>query len=115
MKKNLTCIVCPIGCSLVITFNENNEIIDVSGNTCPRGKKYAISECNNPERVVTTTIRCSNGDVLPVKTSCPIPKDKMFECMKIINSHTCKLPVNIGDVLIKDVFGANIVACKNIQ
>lgn len=115
MKRNLTCIVCPIGCSLEIELDENNKVISVEGNTCPRGEKYAISECTNPERVVTTTIMCDNSLVLPVKTNKPIPKDKIFECMEIINKHTCKLPVKIGDVIISDVFGADIVATKNME
>ena len=115
MKRNLTCIVCPIGCSLEIELDENNNVLSVKGNTCPRGEKYAKSECTNPERVVTTTIMCDNSLVLPVKTNKPIPKDKIFECMEIINKHTCKLPVKIGDVIISDVFGADIVATKNME
>ena len=34
--KDLTCIGCPLGCSLVVTM-ENNEVTSVTGNTCPRG------------------------------------------------------------------------------
>ena len=115
MKRNLTCIVCPIGCSLEIELNDNNEVVSVTGNTCPRGPKYAISECTNPERVVTTTVMCENGQVIPIKTNKPIPKSKIFECMQIINKHTCKLPVRIGDVIIADVFGSDIVATKNME
>ena len=111
MKRNLTCIVCPIGCSLEIEIVDG-KVIDVKGNTCPRGKNYAISECTNPERMVTTTIRCENGTVIPVKTSKPIPKDKVFECMDIINNHVCKLPIKMNQILIEDVFGANIIATK---
>ena len=112
--RNLTCIVCPIGCSMEVEIVDG-EVISVTGNTCPRGKNYAISECINPERMVTTTIRCENGKVLPVKTDKPIPKDKVFECMNIINNHICKLPVKIKDVIIEDVFGANIIATKNMD
>jgi CxxC motif-containing protein len=115
MKRNLTCIVCPIGCSLEVELDENNNVLSVTGNTCPRGAKYAVSECTNPERVVTTTIMCDNGQVLPVKTNRPIPKSKIFECMAIINKHTCKLPISVGDIIISDVFGADIVATKNIE
>ena len=67
MKRNLTCIVCPIGCTLEVELIDG-KVVSVKGNTCPRGEKYAISECTNPERMVTTTIRCENGKVLPVKT-----------------------------------------------
>ena len=114
MKRNLTCIVCPIGCSLEVEIVDR-EVISVTGNTCPRGEKYAVSECTNPERMVTTTVRCENGMVLPVKTDRPIPKDKVFECMNIINNHICKLPVKVKDIIIEDVFGANIIATKNME
>ena len=114
MKRNLICIVCPIGCEMEVTIDENG-IINVVGNNCPRGQKYALTECENPERVITTTILCNNGKVLPVKTSRPIPKDKIFDCMKIINENICQLPVSIGDVIISDVFGANIVATSNAK
>ena len=114
MERKLTCIVCPMGCSLTVDI-QNNEVIEVYGNTCPRGKVYAINECTNPVRVVTTTMRCDNGKVIPVKTSTAIPKDKIFECMRIINNHICKLPVKVKDVIIKDVFGADIIATKNME
>lgn len=114
MKRNLICIVCPIGCEMEVKIDENG-IINVVGNNCPRGQKYALTECENPERVITTTILCNNGKVLPVKTSRPIPKDKIFDCMKIINENICQLPVSIGDVIISDVFGANIISTKNME
>lgn len=112
MKKALTCIVCPMGCSLEIEM-EGNKVLSVTGNTCKRGEEYAISECTNPVRTVTSVVRCSNGDMLSVKTDAPIPKEKIEECMKIINSAHPDLPISIGDVIIKDVFGCNIVATQN--
>jgi len=108
MKKELTCIICPIGCQL--TAEKNGDEIKVSGNTCPRGEKYAKDELICPKRTVTTTVKCSDGSVLPVKTKAPIPKEKMKECMEIINRATALLPIKLGDVIIKDVFGTDIVA-----
>lgn len=108
MKRNLTCIVCPMGCALTVTI-ENGVITDITGNTCPRGEKYAHDECTNPARTVTSTILGDNGKPIPVKTDRPIPKDKVFECMEIINRTTIKTPVKTGDVAIRDVFGSNIV------
>ncbi len=112
MKRELTCIVCPVGCSLVAE-TENGKIVSVSGNTCPRGKKYAEDECTNPMRTLTTTVKCSNGQVVSVKTDKAIPKDKIFECMKIINNTITDLPVSVGDVIIENVFGSNVVATEN--
>ena len=48
-----------------------------------------------------------------MKTDRPIPKEKMAECMAIINSAVAQCPIAIGDVIISDVFGSNIVATQN--
>lgn len=110
--RELTCIVCPRGCQLSVEL-DGNAVIGVSGNICPRGKVYAENECTNPQRTVTTTIKCSDVSVVPVKTDTTIPKSEVENCMRIINSTIAQLPVKIGDVLIKDVFGSNIVATDN--
>ncbi|MBE7014788.1 MAG: DUF1667 domain-containing protein [Ruminococcaceae bacterium] len=112
MKRELTCIICPQGCSLLVDF-EDGKVLSVTGNTCPRGVKYAESECISPKRTVTSTIRCDNNSVVSVKTDRPIPKDKVFSCMKIINKKIATLPIVKGDVIIENVFGANIVATQN--
>ncbi len=116
MKRELTCIVCPMGCPLVVEL-DGKKVISVSGNTCPRGAKYAEAECTNPERTITTTMRCENGEVVPVKTNTPIPKEKMFDCMKQINNTVVKLPVKRGNVLIEGVVetDADIIATADIM
>lgn len=110
--RELTCIVCPRGCQLNVEL-DGKAVLGVSGNVCPRGKIYAENECTNPQRTVTTTIKCSDGSVIPVKTDRTIPKSEVKNCVKIINSVIVQLPVTMGDVLIKDVFGSNIVATDN--
>lgn len=114
MTREMICIVCPMGCHMEVTL-ENGQVADVKGNTCPRGKKYAESECTAPMRTVTTTVMCENGALLPVRTDRPVRKEDMFKVMEIVNSHIAPLPVKIKDVIIKDVCGANIVAAKNID
>ena len=52
--KNFVCIECPKGCRLSIDENLN-----VTGNTCIRGKKYAINEVTCPKRIITSTDRKS--------------------------------------------------------
>ena len=42
-KRELTCIGCPLGCSITVTL-ENGEIKDVTGYTCKRGHDYARKE-----------------------------------------------------------------------
>lgn len=114
MKRELTCICCPMGCKITAELN-GGQIVSISGNTCKRGEEYAKNECTNPLRTVTSTVMTKNGVPLPVKTDRAIPKDKIFECMKIINGATAVTPVKTGDVIVKDVFGGNIVATADMN
>ena len=71
MKTTMTCINCPIGCTL---FVEDGV---VTGNLCKRGYEYAIQELSNPKRIVTSTVS-TNGIIrsrLSVKTDRPIKKN----------------------------------------
>lgn len=112
MVREMTCIVCPLGCTLRVEQKEDGRVL-VTGNTCPRGAKYGEDECTNPQRTITTTLRCEDGSMIAVKTDRTIPKEKMFEAMEQINGTVVKLPVTIGDVLIENVFGSNVVATQN--
>lgn len=114
MKKVITCIVCPRGCTM--TADIQGENITVTGNSCARGEKHAIGECTNPVRSLTSIIRVSNREdtMVSVKSAAPIPKEKMFEIMDRIHETAVEAPVKIGDVLIHDLFGADIVATKEI-
>ena len=113
--RNITCIICPRGCGL--TVEETADGLKVLGNVCPRGEKYAIEECTHPVRTVTSFIRVENREdtMVSVKTSAPIPKESMFEAMKMIRSAKAKAPVAVGDVLLANVFGADIIATKSID
>lgn len=115
MKRELTCIVCPRGCALSVELDDNGGVISVSGNICPRGKTYAINECTNPQRVVTSTVRCADGCVVSCKTSSTVPKGLMFEVMKAINTTIAPSDVKIGDVVIENVLGtgADVVITSN--
>ena len=112
--RELTCIVCPRGCQLRIEL-EDQKVVGVSGNMCKRGVAYAEAECTCPTRTVTTTVRCESGKVVSVKTSAPVPKSKVFDVMKEINSITAPNGVKIGDVIIKGVAGtdSDVVATSN--
>ena len=108
--KGLTCIECPMGCSITVRLVDG-VAVEVSGNNCVRGKLYAENEVVCPKRVITTTVRLSNGEVVPVKTTAPVDKSKVFEIMQKINKVVANLPVRIGDVLVEDIgCGASLVA-----
>ena len=116
--KEMTCIVCPMGCPLKVMM-DGNEVVSVTGNTCPRGKKYAITEVTAPRRVLTSTVRVEGGHLplCPVRTRGDIPKGLLFDAMKEVNALVIQAPVAIGDVLIPDICGTGVplVACRNIH
>ena len=116
--KEMTCIVCPMGCPLKVMM-DGNEVVSVTGNTCPRGKKYAITEVTAPRRVLTSTVRVEGGHLplCPVRTRGDIPKGLLFDAMKEVDALVIQAPVAIGDVLIPDICGTGVplVACRNIH
>ena len=116
MKKELICIVCPLGCTLCAEV-ENGEVRAVTGNTCPRGAAYAKAELLHPTRTLTSTVRLSNRTtLLPVKTSCPISKEKMMAAMAVLRDVCVAAPVHIGDVICKDLCGeADLIATADVE
>lgn len=116
-KKELICIVCPVGCRLEV--DQNGDDIKVSGNQCKRGEKYAIDELTNPLRMVTSSMKVDGGDLplVSVKTKKPIPKNLINEALKQIKNESSSAPICGGDVLIKNVAGTDvdIVATRNIH
>lgn len=114
MSKSFVCIVCPRGCMLTIDDNLN-----VTGNTCMRGKDYAISEVTNPVRTITSSVRVSNREdcLVSVKTDKPVPKGMIMQVMDEINKASVTAPTRIGDIAIKDILGlgVNVLITKEIK
>lgn len=113
--RNLTCIVCPRGCQLTVSFDAEGKIAGVTGNACKRGVVYAENECTHPMRTVTSTVKCSDGGIIAVKTSDVVPKERVFDVMSAINKTLAEGGAKIGDVIIRDVcgLGVNVVATSN--
>ena len=115
--RELTCIGCPLGCSITVTMN-GTDVVSVTGNTCPRGDAYARKEVTNPTRIVTSTVRVQGGvsPMVNVKTASDIPKAKIFECANALKNVAVTAPVKIGDVVLSNVAGTgvDVVAAKNI-
>lgn len=112
--RELTCIVCPRGCHLVVTL-EGGVPTAVTGNACPRGAAYAEAECTHPVRTLTSTVRVADGRVLAVKTNAPIPKEKLFEAMADVNRVVAPVSTKEGDVLLPHICGtdADLVATED--
>ena len=100
---DMICIRCPMGCRMTAAV-ENGAVISVKGNTCRRGKEYAMTEAVAPMRTVTSTVLALGGvrPVVAVKTVPEVPKDRIFDVMDAIRHITAAAPVHIGDVLLKN-------------
>jgi len=109
-SRKVVCVLCPLGCKIRIELDEEGNILSISGNKCPRGEGYAKDEIKDPKRVVTTSVKVLDGELplASVKTDGPIPKKYIFELMKILKSVEMKAPVNVGDVVVRNIFETNV-------
>lgn len=114
MKREITCIVCPRGCRL--TADIQGENITITGHSCPRGEKHAMDEILHPVRSLTSIVRVSNrvDTMVSVKTAAPIPKGEMFAIMERIHETAVEAPVHLGDVIIDNICGTQVVATKTV-
>jgi len=112
----MICICCPIGCNLQVEKTPDG--FAVTGNKCPRGEQYAIEEMTAPKRILTSTVKITGSSypVISVKTSNPIPKEKIFAIMEIFSDIEVKAPIHVGDIIVKNIAntGVDIVATKTL-
>ena len=121
MSKNATetlqfnCTTCPSECLLTVEVERDAdgavvEVRSVTGNSCPRGDKFAHQELICPMRVLTTTIAVSGGDeaLLPVRTAEAIPLALHAQAMNLIRGLVINAPIRIGDVVLEDLLGTSI-------
>ncbi len=116
--KNFTCICCPMGCALEVSFDDDGNVADVSGYTCNRGKVYAQQEATDPVRMITAVV-CVGGclEPLSVKTAEAVSKAKIGEVLDAIGALQLSVPIDAGDVLIENVAdtGIPVIATKTLR
>ena len=118
MNQTITCINCPVGCRMTVAMSDNGEFLSVSGNTCPRGAKYAQQECTLPERIITAVVPVAGSRTpLSVKTASPVPKKMISAIMNELSCIQVSLPVSIGQIILSDVLrtGVDIVATRSLS
>lgn len=109
------CTTCPSECLLTVEVKrEANghvaEVRSVTGNSCPRGDKFAHQELTCPMRVLTTTVAVSGGDetLLPVRTAEAIPLELHPQAMTLIRGLVVNAPIHMGDVVLENLLDTNI-------
>ena len=109
------CTTCPSECLLTVEIERDvngnvARVRSVTGNSCPRGDKFAHQELTCPMRVLTTTVAVSGGDevLLPVRTAEAIPLALHAQVMDLIRGLVVEAPIRMGDVVLKNLLDTNI-------
>ncbi len=117
MIKDMICIVCPNGCTL--RAEENEGLVTVTGNKCPKGEEYAKSELLCPKRTLTTTVATAFHErpVLPVRITGAIPKGEIKNAMAEIDKITVKTKLKCGDIIVNNFmnFDVDLVATDDVD
>ena len=113
----LICICCPLGCR--VNIERNGDDFTVTGNTCPRGRDYAISELTAPVRMVTSSVPVvgSVEKTVSLKTDKPIAKELIFKALETLKGVVVTAPIKEGAIIVSNVLntGVNFVATREIE
>ena len=109
------CTTCPSECLLTVEVERDSDgnvakVCSVTGNSCPRGDKFAHQELTCPMRVLTTTVAVSGGneDLLPVRTAEAIPLELHAQAMDLIRGLIVNAPIHMGDIVLENLLDTNI-------
>ncbi len=116
MTNKVTCIICPKSC--IIEAKKEGSGITLAGESCSRGKKYAILEITDPRRIFTSTVLIDGADlrVVPVRTTKPIKKNDWMNAKKIIDKLKLDAPVEFGKIIMSDFLekGIDLIVTREI-
>ena len=109
------CTTCPSECLLSVEVERDADgnvaaVHSVTGNSCPRGDKFAHQELTCPMRVLTTTVAVSGGDeaLLPARTAEAIPLELHTQAMALIRGLVVEAPIHMGDVVLENLLDTNV-------
>lgn len=120
MKTNreMVCIVCPNGCRLNVFVDGQNRVTRVENALCRNGRTYAEDEVQCPKRSLTSTVKVKDGThpLVSVRSSKPIPKEKLQEAVDTLRLLELTAPVDFHQVIVSDILdtGADIVTTRQI-
>lgn len=118
MNRKFTCIVCPNGCEIEVDY-EGTEIKNIEGEGCKKGKEYVTQELVDPRRNIASSVILLNGELplVSVRLTKPVPKAKIFDVMDVIKSIKLEAPVEVGDVVVKNIMGyeSDLIVTKKVD
>ena len=116
--REVTCVLCPMGCKALVTIEGRNKI-RVENVECQRGREYAVTELKAPKRDFFTTVRVRGAriPVCPVRTTRPIPKERINECNYALAKVVLQAPIRAGQTIVKNFLGlgVDVVATRDLE
>ena len=109
MRRTIICTVCPNSCEAQAEYTGENDF-HLSGCACRRGERYCRDECFSPRRVFTASVRVVGADrrMLPVRSSGPVPREKLMACAELTRRMTVRAPVRSHQVLVQNLEGTGV-------
>jgi len=116
MTDRLTCLLCPIGCELVV--EREGDGVRVQGQECDKGLDFAAEEILRPKRNLAASVPLAGTEdrMVSVRLSDRVPREMLFPILKEIAALRPAAPVRRGDVLIKNVLGtgADVISTRTV-
>lgn len=108
-EREFICVTCPVGCTL-LALVEGGELVDVSGQACPRGVDFLVKELTDPRRTLTTTVQVRGGalPLVPVRSSEALPKDMVLPVARALRGIRLEAPITEHQVVLADALGTGI-------
>ena len=122
MVKEVTCIVCPNGCTITAKAEARGDgtyaVRSVQGASCPRGTAYVEQELTDPRRTIATSVPVKGGELplASVRLTAPIPKGEIFAALEAMKRCVLTAPVEAGTVVISHLLGyeADVIVTKSV-
>jgi CxxC motif-containing protein len=115
-ESTVICILCPKGCRAIL--RDGGEEIENPEKLCKRGIRYVQEERREPKRLLTTTVKTKDSRVrlFPVRTSGPVPKVILPDCMQAIAALAVKPPIRCGEVIVSNLLhsGQDLIASDDL-
>ncbi|MGB9749461.1 MAG: DUF1667 domain-containing protein [Caldisericia bacterium] len=111
--KEITCIICPVGCKILV---DGNKILNYK---CKRGLNYVKDELKNPKRNITTIVKAINLSKrrVAVRLDKEIPKEILFDVLKEIKKVKIDKKVKRGEVIKENILnlGVNLISQETVE
>lgn len=117
-ETKIICIMCPLACQVTVSIDDKGNITSVTNYLCKQGEKYAISECQFPGRILTTTVLTEGSlhKLLPVRTDKPVPRARLMEVMYSLSQIKVKPPIKMGQIIVSDIkkLGVDVISTDEL-